>query len=194
MFEKQLEKLTEVMVDNGQCSLENKYLVLHGLTAGVELLFNIISTLIIGSILGMFIESILFLIVFPFIRSYAGGYHCKDSISCYFSSVTVLLLVLLLVKYVPTYYSLYMSIVLLTISVPTILKLAPVDTIQKKLDEYEYRHFRKKTLINLMIEFIFIIILIAFNMYSYAFLVSISVFVVAMMLIAQLTERKVSLN
>ncbi len=194
MFAKEFEKLTDAMIENGQCEKENREMVIYGLSMGIELLFNLLSTIVIGLFLGMLVESLLFLLAYPFLRTYAGGYHCEKAINCYFVSIGIIVIVLLLVKYAPTRYILISSLFSLSLSIPTILKLAPVDTINKKLDADEYKYFRKKTITNLIVECILIVILAVFKLYNYVFLISLSFLVTAFMLVLQVIVAKKQQN
>lgn len=190
MFRRKFEVLTNLMIENGQCHEENKDIVIYGLSIGVEIMLNIISTMIIGVSLRMLTESLVFLIVFSLIRKCTGGYHCQNSINCYFVSIGVITIVLILVKYVPIQYITMISLLLLILSIPTILKLAPVETTSRKIDKLEYNYFRKKLIINLTIECILIVVFAVFKLYNYVFLIALSFFVIAFMLMLQIIITK----
>ena len=68
------------------------------MTSDIELIFNIVITIILGVIFCLVIESLVFLISFSFICTYLGGYHYKSAINCYLFSSIVVVLVLFIVK------------------------------------------------------------------------------------------------
>lgn len=69
-------------------------------------MLNVSSDLIFGLILGMFFERIIFLVTYIPLRSFAGGYHAKTPVRCYFASLFLIFAVLLFCKYVP--YNLFL--------------------------------------------------------------------------------------
>lgn len=183
MFKLQITKLADVLIEKGISENEDKEIIVYGLASGMELVFNIITTIILGLIFGLFMESFVFLISFSFIRIYAGGYHCQKAINCYFFSSGIVVLVLFIIKFTPKWYILAISLVILLISVPIILKLAPVETKTKPLDELEQKHYGKKTIIHLSIECVVILILFIADLPILAFVICLGVVVVAVLVL-----------
>ena len=183
MFTKQSEKLANMLIEKEISKDEDKEIIIYGLSTGIELLFNIITTLALGFIWGLVFESILFLFSFSLIRTYAGGYHCQKAINCYFFSSGIVILVLAIVKFTPSKYILKISIFILLISVPVILKLAPVETPTKLLDEMEKKYFRKKTVLHLSVESIVITILYISKLTSFAYLICLGIMVSAILVL-----------
>ena len=83
----------------------------------------------------------------------------------------IIALVLALVKFTPNEHMLIGSVFILLVSVPIILKLAPMETPTKPLDEVERKQFRKKTMIHLSIECAVIPVLFLIGLHSFAFVV-----------------------
>lgn len=185
MFTKQFTRLTDALIENGKCEEEDKENIIYGLSMGIELLFNFISALLVGLCFGMLIECIVFLIVFNYLRTYAGGYHCEKAINCYFTSIAFLVLVLVSLKYIPTYYAINVSFIILILSIPIIIKFAPTESSHQNFDEDEFRYYRKKTLTNLGIECLLIAILVMFKQNTYVLLVSLSIFTTSFSIILQ---------
>lgn len=170
MFTKQMESLTDVMIEKEISKMEDKDVIVYGLSTGIELVFNIITTIILGLLFGLVLESFIFLVSFSFLRIYAGGYHCEKALNCYLMSSGVVALVLAIVKFIPIKYLFIISVVLLLLSVPTILKYAPVGSAHRHLDEEELAYFRKKMLQSLLVECLIIIFLLAIRMQLQAFI------------------------
>lgn len=137
MLKLQIIKLVDMFIEKEICKNEDKEIIIHGLTSGIELIFNILTTIILGFIFGLVIESLVFLISFSFIRTYSGGYHCKSAINCYLFSSMVVVLVLFIVKSTNIEYILIISMIMLLISIPIIFKFAPVETETKQFDDIE---------------------------------------------------------
>lgn len=158
MLKLQIIKLVDMFIEKEICKNEDKEIIIHGLISGIELIFNIVTTIILGFIFGLVIESLVFLISFSFIRTYSGGYHCKSAINCYLFSSMVVVLVLFIVKSTNIEYILIISMIMLLISIPIIFKFAPVETATKPLDDIEKKYFRNKVILHLYIELIVLII------------------------------------
>ena len=93
-------KVCDYFVTIGVIESGKKDLYIYGLHQGIVMFFNIITTLLVGCILGMVWQSIVFLLAYIPIRSYAGGYHAKTPVRCYCISVILITATLLAMKYV----------------------------------------------------------------------------------------------
>ncbi|KXL52181.1 accessory egulator protein B [Anaerotignum neopropionicum] len=137
MFTKQMEKLADVLIKNDMTKGQNKEVIVYGLSVGTELAFNIITTVVLGIMFGLVLESLVFLGSFSFIRTYAGGYHCKKAINCYLMSSGVIILVLGVIKFTPEGYMLFLGVAMLLIAIPVLLKLAPAETPSTEPEDVE---------------------------------------------------------
>lgn len=185
MLIKQFEKLADVLVENETCPAENRDFIVYGLSSALELSLSIITTLILGAIFGMFIESIVFLASFSFLRTYAGGYHAEKASTCYFASSLIVALVLIITKLIPLKFILIISLVFLIVSVPFILKLSPVSAKHKPLDKEEVAYFKKKIILHMAIELVFMIILLYFNQLRLVFICAFGMFILLIALLLQ---------
>ncbi|MFI3177586.1 MAG: accessory gene regulator B family protein, partial [Eubacteriales bacterium] len=116
---------------------------------------------------------------------------CKKAIHCYVMSSGIMVLVLTVIKITPTGYMLPISLLILLISIPIILKFAPMGTKNKPLDEVEKQRYRKITILNLIIECLIITILITLRLYNLTVMVNWGILVTAFGLLLQkkLDER-----
>lgn len=164
-----MQTFTDLLIRKEICKNEDREIIIHGLTAGIELILSILTTVLLGLIFDLVVESIVFLISFSFIRMYAGGYHCKKASSCYIMSSATVILVLGIVKYTPVQNMFQVSLVLLLIATLILLKCAPVGTGTKPLDGAEKEYLRQKVLIYLSIECVIIatLFVLALNILSY---------------------------
>lgn len=156
MLTSQIEKLANSLIEQEHCGLENKEILVYGLSSAVELGLNIFSTIIVGAMFGMTIEGIIFLVSFSLLRTYAGGYHARTAGRCYFVSVLVVVAVLLVQRYQMIGTAGY--VLLLLVAVPIIWRFTPLEDENKPLDEVETRVYRKKTLYLLALEFAIMIV------------------------------------
>lgn len=128
---------------------ERDEIIQYGMQRGKVMLVTVLVTLILGLLMRMFWQSVIFLFSFSSIRRYAGGYHAKSQKTCYAVSLLALFLAFCYVKYVAP--NIYFSIVLQIVCIITIFLLAPVETENKRLDEEEIKRYRDKTRIRLVI-------------------------------------------
>lgn len=175
MLSNQMTQIAVGMVNKEIIRAEDKEIVAHGLKAGVQLLFNILTTIIMGLVFGLAFESLIFLISFSLIRTYTGGYHCKKAINCYFFSSGIVIMVLTVAKFTPTRFIPVISLLMLLLSLLILLKLAPVETSTKPIDEVEKNVFRKKAIIHLIIECAVITILFALSLHSFYYIVCLGI-------------------
>lgn len=178
-------KIVEELIEKEKINKESKEVALYGIEMTIELLINIISTITLGLMFGLVFESIIFLIMYSFIRTSAGGYHCEKMINCYLLSCGIIILTLSTVKFFPQEYMLIAELIILMISVPTLLNFVPLDTKTRIYDEAEKEHYKKKTIKNLTLEIIMIIALCMFNMPTYAFIVSLAIFISSVLVLVQ---------
>jgi len=188
MFKKQMEKLTNALIKNGASKAENKEIIVYGLCSAIEIGFNIITTLVLGFLFGLVLEGIIFLISYAFLRTYVGGYHCEKAINCYFMSSGIIALVLAAVEFTPGEYTKLISIGILAISVPFILKVAPVESTHKPLDSAERKYYRKKTIIHLMIECFTIIVLFLVGINNVAYVICLCIMITALLVFFQMIQ------
>ncbi|WP_409967802.1 accessory gene regulator B family protein [Bengtsoniella intestinalis] len=185
MLSRRLEDIADFLVSNGKNANVDRDIILYGLTVAIEQAASIVSAIILGCVVGLGREVVIFLISFSLLRTYAGGYHCKTAIQCYFMSVGTIFAVLMIVKYTPQKYIMPICIMLLLVAVPLIWKLAPVGATSKPLDEVEKQHYRKITIRNLVVECFIISILLLAGIYNFAFVMSLGIMVTAGVVVLQ---------
>lgn len=171
------------LYENG--NIEEKYIELYAIA--MEMVFatfiNVITVMLIGGILHMFWASMVFLIAFIPLRTYAGGYHARGYISCYLGSCVLITLLLLLLKYIILGRNMVSGIWLLFfISIPSVFLLAPLADENKPISEKETILFRKKARLVLCVE-LFIVLFLAFMKNSYAYAVMTAVILCACLLV-----------
>lgn len=137
--------IVDWMLRNEKTNKEEYEIYFFGVTEMLRNIINILTLLIIGVLMGEFLRTVVFIVAFKIIRSYAGGYHATTSLRCFVLTNIMLFGVLLLMKNIS--FSNTILICLAVIASSMILVLAPIDTENKRLDEIEYIFHRKRTII-----------------------------------------------
>lgn len=98
---------------------------------GIELFLNsllkILLILLIGTIFGKGIETIIVISCFSILRGEAGGIHMKSSLGCFLSMSAIVIVSVLGAEVIP-YFSKYVSILVIGISLIVISLYAPFTT------------------------------------------------------------------
>lgn len=126
-----------------------KDIYIFGLYQGAILLLNICTALIIGVILNMFLEIVVYLICFIPLRIFAGGYHAKTQLRCYIMSSVTTVFILLGIRYLQQYNSIW-EFICYVLAFGIIWRLAPVADANKPLLDEEQISYRKKVRRNLV--------------------------------------------
>lgn len=135
-------------------------------TYGLDLVMSVIASdltmLIIGIIMKMIPQVIVFVFMYKFIRKYTGGFHCETALTCYLSSSTMCICVLLAIKYLP--YNLGVYIVATVLSIGVLFAISPIEAINKPLEEIEVKVFGKRARIVLCITLVIFCVICAFGL------------------------------
>lgn len=180
IFSRLSHKIGDNLVRSNVIKEEDAEIYIYGINQILVSVLNVSSALIIGLILGMFFESIIFMAAYIPLRSFAGGYHAKTPIRCYFASLIIMFMILLFCKYVSFNLFLYSGI--LVISLLACAFLCPVQDNNKPLDSIERQRYRKISVVILFVE-LCVWIMIAFVIHKYVQIIPISIFTEAMMII-----------
>lgn len=185
MITKKIDKFADFLMKNETNPNIDKDIIVYGLTSAIEQGASLITIIILGWYFGLIVEVVVFFVSFSLIRKYAGGYHCKKSINCYFMSNIIIISVLLIIKYIPSEYILSSCIAILLVSIPSLFKFSPIETPSKPLDCEEQIYYRKKTLSNLTIEFLIIIFALIFNIDIIGFVMCLGILMSSILVILQ---------
>jgi Membrane protein putatively involved in post-translational modification of the autoinducing quorum-sensing peptide len=152
MLKRTTKKLVDVMYESGLITQDDIEIYRFGIETALFKLIHYITLLLVGLFFGMVLQAIIFTLSFSIIREYAGGYHAKSRFRCYSISVFMITSVLLISKLCPTQIMFWISISTCIPSFMTIFFLAPVENINKPLDNLEIEHYKKLTRIILLVE------------------------------------------
>ena len=150
MFAGLADAITRKLKDNNAIDDEHYEICRYGIKEGLSIILNIVTTIAIGIACGMLWQALLFTLLYIPLRSNAGGYHASSVTRCYFYSILMMIAVLFAIKHIaiPS----FICVIALTISIIVISANAPVEDLNKPLDDKEQIVYRKRTLIVIMVE------------------------------------------
>jgi len=109
-------------------------------------LFNLIPLLlsmIIGAVLNLFWESILFIAPYISIRTFSGGFHLKSSLACFIATSIILIACLIITEQIIIIGESSVYIATTLLSSTSIFFLSPIDSEARKLSVPETKAFRR---------------------------------------------------
>lgn len=156
-MEKVLNQFLQKQIYYGNIKEEEQSIYLFGLKQIIIYIINVMTTILIGIVMGRVLEALLILILFIPLRTSAGGYHANHRSSCFiFSS----LLIIGMLWWVKVFNWSKISMLLIGIVCGGIIWiLSPVEDANKPLCELECRVYRKRTRIILLGEIVLMLIL-----------------------------------
>ena len=106
--------------------------------------FNLITTAMIGILIGQFWECFIFQVTFISLRSFAGGYHASSEWKCWILSNAMVTGVLLLSRRLPMWFGPGVGLFPLLAAAGVILLLAPVENENNPLDSDEVESYKRR--------------------------------------------------
>ena len=138
------EKIAKYVIKTGVVSPELYVVYQYGFQIGLEMLCCFVTCLSIAIYMHMIPEFAIFTGIFMLLRTYAGGVHLNSFGSCFICSVTVQTIAMYFnSKYKFTVGTAWL---LILVSAILILKAAPVECINRELDDAEKEHCTKVTM------------------------------------------------
>lgn len=148
--------VTNWLIIKGFANEEEKEIIEYGLYQGFLMLINILTTFFLGFIFNVLWQSIIFLISYMLLRTYAGGYHANTKNRCYILSVVIMIICFFLINNFEL--TMKFGVLLSAISGILIFTLAPVANDVKPLEEVEVKIYKNKARKIFVIEFAIAII------------------------------------
>lgn len=136
-------KIADSLVRAGVAPTEDKALYEYGIRQGILTVINIVTAVLIGLLLGMVWQTVVFLIAYTPIRTNAGGYHAGTPFMCYLLSIPMMLAVLSGIKFIP--WNGYLVLMVIIFAGIAVFLLAPVEDMNKPLDQLEVKVYKKRS-------------------------------------------------
>jgi len=175
------ERIAASLMVKGVICSEDKDLYVYGLRQGAQILLNIFTTIATGLVFGMLWQSLVFMLAYIPLRTYAGGYHAKTQLRCYLSSTAAMIGVLLLVKLV--LWTMPVCLTVAAVAGVIIFFLAPVEDSNKPLDQAEVVIYKKRARYILTLLFVLIFLCWSLEQLQISVCITMAVALLAVMLI-----------
>ncbi|MEG0377486.1 MAG: accessory gene regulator B family protein [Eubacterium sp.] len=183
MFAKGAQWTVDRLIDRQIINREDREIYRFGLESGMLKAVHYLTMLLVGIVLGMLAETILFLAAYSLIRAYGGGYHADTRGVCYLLSWVTIIGVLLVARFLSGETAMLISAVLTVFAFPVIFIKAPVENSAKPLDEEECCHYKKRARFVLIIQAGAVIILNLFFTGKFGLIIAESLGLEAMMML-----------
>ncbi len=145
---------------------------------------NLLAIVIISVATELYIEGLIFTIVFMTMRGVGGGYHANTHLSCFLTIMAIFAGYVTILKLVPEQIIFYISIALLGVGFILTAIMAPVDNENKPLTIKEYKKNKIKTIIILSFYVLVCATLMIFKVTRYySFNISYPLFMVSMLMV-----------
>src|SRR6056297_740034 len=138
-----IEKYVKNLVNQNIIESDKQEIYTYGIRQGILIIINIATVVAIGLVLVMLAESMVFLVTYMLIRTYAGGYHAKSQLGCYIFSTVAMTVILLGIKHIT--FSCFIYFIATLISATVIYVLSPIENINKPLSQKEKTLYGKKS-------------------------------------------------
>ena len=144
------KKITDTLVTNEIIEPQKEGIYFYCLDFSLDLILFNCSLLLIGGLLGLFLPSLVYIIILVPVRMLAGGAHAKSPYSCFLLSYSIYFLTLFLSRLpyliMPGLYILLISLLTLIIWV-----LAPVETTYKHYTTDERTKIKKNIIFSVIL-------------------------------------------
>lgn len=144
------DQLAGLLEKNGIIDHESRDIYAYGLSHAGMTILNIATTAVIGLLLGMLWQSMLFTITYIPLRIFAGGYHAKTRTRCYFASIGLLVSALVAIRCLQWTGSVC-ALVLAAAGI-IIFAFSPAESVNKPLDEIERKVYRRRAIKVFLVE------------------------------------------
>lgn len=139
------QRVADVLEQNRLIDGENREIYEYGFERLFTYSLNLITTCVIGAMLGLLPESLAFSVAFILMRHYNGGAHAANNVRCYILSTISVLACLFAVKWaVSIEVEPLIVFVLLIPFAMIILGLSPVEDYNKPIDATERKVYRER--------------------------------------------------
>lgn len=177
-------KLAMRLLRNQSISEEDTELISYGLFSIISKIMYGIISLIFGILFDCWLESIFFYICFLFVKKYAGGFHAKTEIRCFFISTLSILLSISTIFVSKNSFSVTVTIFVLSIAFSiAIALLAPVPSKERMLDENECKRYKKIATMRAILLLIMNLLMLLLGLKNFCLSVSIAIILAGTLLI-----------
>lgn len=183
-------KITNYYINKQAIEADEKEVYLYCFELLISTIINLLTVLIISCATQLYIEGIVYSIVFMLVRGVGGGHHSKTHFTCWLTTAVIFSIYVVILKLVKVEVIFWMSIAFLAISALVISILAPVDTENKPLSIKEIKKNKIKTLLISSVLILIAVLLLIFDTTRYySFAVTYPLIAVSLLLIIGYVEN-----
>lgn len=143
MIGKLASKTAEHFIERPNTCYDKIEIYTYGFFVLYSNIIFLLLSMLLGAVLGVFLQGIIFYVAFFSIRQYAGGYHASTETRCEVMSTLSILACIVVIRLSKTYDFQFALLVVSVVSAVCIVTLCPLDTPEKPLSEKELKYFRK---------------------------------------------------
>lgn len=176
-------KINDILIQKGIVQKEDADLYRYGIENGITVAGNLLASVIFGIVAGRPGLVLVFLLFYSTLRSYSGGIHCKSRTGCFVMSMAILLIPVY--TWEPVMENVPKPVILMAgvLAVAVIIVLAPVESINKPLDEEERVYYARVTHCITALQVCVLIILFCMGQWDYFYAGYISIVLVAVFMV-----------
>lgn len=140
-------RITRTLIDNSVISFDEFPVYQYGIEVLLLTVSETLGLLLLAGILGLLLESIVFMMAFCTLRVYAGGYHAKTAGRCFTYFVALWGVAMFLAHYLDISQSPVLINAISLIALGMVVKYAPIAVVNRPITDEEYIKFRKYSII-----------------------------------------------
>lgn len=135
-----VKRITGWLINKQIISQEDRELYEYAVFSIFITMLPLLLAIIVGALEGNIKGYILVIIPFFILRKFSGGYHAKNAGVCFLESI---LLLVITVKVADSRFSIYVFEIVAVISMVSLMINSPIDSENRRLDEYEINICKK---------------------------------------------------
>lgn len=186
--------MTDALCESNLISKDDRVIYRYGIEIALLKCIHIVTMLVIGLALGLFLETAVFIVSYSVLRIYAGGFHAKTKTGCYIISWIMIIVVLSAVKFCPVLIARQGSLIGFIVSAIIILYLSPMDNPNKPLDALETKYYKKAVRIILACESVVFLLFFFLDIPRFLLIICISLMSVSVMLLLRKAQMKLLIS
>lgn len=189
MIHKFAQMIADYLCNNETIKEDEKDIYIYGYEIMLSNVVNFLIILSLSLFLNQLIDGFLFYITFIITRQYCGGYHANTYLKCNLIFGFLCLLTLFFSNILYPYISFISLMILFFIYIGCIFEYAPIDNEYKRLSEKDKKKYRK---ISIWISVLWLVvdILLFFTAKEYAITLTITLVIIAMLMVIEINRRK----
>ncbi len=177
-----IERIIDRLIKAGIVEDEQREIHVFGLRQGMIYILNILTFAVVSLLIGAFLKTGVFLVIYIALRRYAGGYHAESRWGCYIASTLVIGFAAYLLEHTVLNHVYLLTATLL--SALAVWVLGPVQDHHKPLESLETKVYSKRMRIILLSELTIIGIALIIHNSFITNSASLGVLTVGMMVVA----------